>query len=161
MSQCKNMYFLHIFPQATVWSSIFQACLKKQKRMNLKAMVSDCQLFYTQNIITGRTITGLCLNMSRHKIDFVFIGLKGWEKRLIISDRAHIGKSSLDPQGTFEWMHACKNVWDVVRVDAWECMSAAFCERVCPISPSSTVFDFHQAVDGIQEQQRREQAGKK
>uniref|UniRef100_A0A674NYT6 Adenylosuccinate synthetase isozyme 2 n=1 Tax=Takifugu rubripes TaxID=31033 RepID=A0A674NYT6_TAKRU len=39
-------------------------------------------------------------------------GLKGWEQRLIISDRAHI------------------------------------------------VFDFHQAVDGIQEQQRREQAGK-
>uniref|UniRef100_A0A3P9I8Q1 Adenylosuccinate synthetase isozyme 2 n=1 Tax=Oryzias latipes TaxID=8090 RepID=A0A3P9I8Q1_ORYLA len=39
-------------------------------------------------------------------------GLKGWEKRLIISDRAHI------------------------------------------------VFDFHQAVDGVQEQQREEQAGK-
>ncbi|KAM9612856.1 adenylosuccinate synthetase isozyme 2 isoform 4-T4 [Trichechus inunguis] len=41
-----------------------------------------------------------------------FIGLEGWEKRLIISDRAHI------------------------------------------------VFDFHQAADGIQEQQRQEQAGK-
>uniref|UniRef100_A0A8C6KFN6 Adenylosuccinate synthetase n=1 Tax=Nothobranchius furzeri TaxID=105023 RepID=A0A8C6KFN6_NOTFU len=40
-------------------------------------------------------------------------GLTDWEKRLIISDRAHI------------------------------------------------VFDFHQAVDGIQEQQRQEQAGKK
>ncbi|XP_048340937.1 adenylosuccinate synthetase isozyme 2 isoform X2 [Sphaerodactylus townsendi] len=40
-------------------------------------------------------------------------GLEGWEKRLIISDRAHI------------------------------------------------VFDFHQAADGIQEQQREEQAGKK
>ncbi|XP_053238674.1 adenylosuccinate synthetase isozyme 2 isoform X2 [Podarcis raffonei] len=40
-------------------------------------------------------------------------GLEGWEKRLIISDRAHI------------------------------------------------VFDFHQAADGIQEQQRQEQAGKK
>ncbi|NXE22309.1 PURA2 synthetase, partial [Ardeotis kori] len=39
-------------------------------------------------------------------------GLEGWEKRLIISDRAHI------------------------------------------------VFDFHQAADGIQEQQREEQAGK-
>ncbi|TKS85814.1 Adenylosuccinate synthetase isozyme 2 [Collichthys lucidus] len=39
-------------------------------------------------------------------------GLKDWEKRLIISDRAHI------------------------------------------------VFDFHQAVDGVQEQQRQEQAGK-
>ncbi|MFT7805622.1 adenylosuccinate synthetase isozyme 2 [Arapaima gigas] len=39
-------------------------------------------------------------------------GLEGWEKRLIISDRAHI------------------------------------------------VFDFHQAVDGVQEQQRQEQAGK-
>uniref|UniRef100_A0AAV2KCJ7 Adenylosuccinate synthetase n=1 Tax=Knipowitschia caucasica TaxID=637954 RepID=A0AAV2KCJ7_KNICA len=39
-------------------------------------------------------------------------GLKGWEERLIISDRAHI------------------------------------------------VFDFHQAVDGVQEQQRQEQAGK-
>nr|XP_032657008.1 adenylosuccinate synthetase isozyme 2 [Chelonoidis abingdonii] len=39
-------------------------------------------------------------------------GLEGWEKRLIISDRAHI------------------------------------------------VFDFHQAADGIQEQQRQEQAGK-
>uniref|UniRef100_A0A673C6S8 Adenylosuccinate synthetase n=1 Tax=Sphaeramia orbicularis TaxID=375764 RepID=A0A673C6S8_9TELE len=31
---------------------------------------------------------------------------------------------------------------------------------VCPLSPSSTVFDFHQAVDGVQEQQRQEQAGK-
>uniref|UniRef100_A0A8C2RHU5 Adenylosuccinate synthetase n=1 Tax=Capra hircus TaxID=9925 RepID=A0A8C2RHU5_CAPHI len=40
------------------------------------------------------------------------LGLEGWEKRLIISDRAHI------------------------------------------------VFDFHQAADGIQEQQRQEQAGK-
>ncbi|XP_038846857.1 adenylosuccinate synthetase isozyme 2-like [Salvelinus namaycush] len=39
-------------------------------------------------------------------------GLVGWDKRLIISDRAHI------------------------------------------------VFDFHQAVDGVQEQQRQEQAGK-
>ncbi|XP_063047552.1 adenylosuccinate synthetase isozyme 2 [Engraulis encrasicolus] len=39
-------------------------------------------------------------------------GLQGWEKRLIISDRAHI------------------------------------------------VFDFHQAVDGVQEQQRQQQAGK-
>ncbi|KAJ0005256.1 hypothetical protein NQD34_011470, partial [Periophthalmus magnuspinnatus] len=39
-------------------------------------------------------------------------GLKGWEDRLVISDRAHI------------------------------------------------VFDFHQAVDGVQEQQRQEQAGK-
>uniref|UniRef100_A0A803XZ14 Adenylosuccinate synthetase n=1 Tax=Meleagris gallopavo TaxID=9103 RepID=A0A803XZ14_MELGA len=39
-------------------------------------------------------------------------GLEGWEKRLVISDRAHI------------------------------------------------VFDFHQAADGIQEQQRQEQAGK-
>ncbi|XP_072292896.1 adenylosuccinate synthetase isozyme 2 [Eucyclogobius newberryi] len=39
-------------------------------------------------------------------------GLKGWEERLVISDRAHI------------------------------------------------VFDFHQAVDGVQEQQRQEQAGK-
>ncbi|XP_076142353.1 adenylosuccinate synthetase isozyme 2 [Alosa pseudoharengus] len=39
-------------------------------------------------------------------------GLEGWEKRLIISDRAHI------------------------------------------------VFDFHQAVDGVQEQQRQQQAGK-
>ncbi|RXM98685.1 Adenylosuccinate synthetase isozyme 2 [Acipenser ruthenus] len=41
-----------------------------------------------------------------------FIGLEGWEKRLIISDRAHI------------------------------------------------VFDFHQAVDGVQELQRQQQAGK-
>ncbi|KAJ3609986.1 hypothetical protein NHX12_022080 [Muraenolepis orangiensis] len=40
-------------------------------------------------------------------------GLKDWDKRLIISDRAHI------------------------------------------------VFDFHQAVDGVQEQQRQEQAGRK
>ncbi|XP_064411850.1 adenylosuccinate synthetase isozyme 2 [Latimeria chalumnae] len=39
-------------------------------------------------------------------------GLEGWEKRLVISDRAHI------------------------------------------------VFDFHQAVDGVQEQQRQQQAGK-
>uniref|UniRef100_H3AR52 Adenylosuccinate synthetase n=1 Tax=Latimeria chalumnae TaxID=7897 RepID=H3AR52_LATCH len=40
-------------------------------------------------------------------------GLEGWEKRLVISDRAHI-----------------------------------------------EVFDFHQAVDGVQEQQRQQQAGK-
>lgn len=34
--------------------------------------------------------------------------------------------------------------------------------RVCPsLPPSSAVFDFHQAVDGVQEQQRQEQAGKK
>uniref|UniRef100_A0A674MRN1 Adenylosuccinate synthetase n=1 Tax=Takifugu rubripes TaxID=31033 RepID=A0A674MRN1_TAKRU len=59
-------------------------------------------------------------------------GLKGWEQRLIISDRAHIG----------EWP---------LRGDVC---------AVCPLSPSTTVFDFHQAVDGIQEQQRREQAGK-
>uniref|UniRef100_A0A665WLV9 Adenylosuccinate synthetase n=1 Tax=Echeneis naucrates TaxID=173247 RepID=A0A665WLV9_ECHNA len=59
-------------------------------------------------------------------------GLKDWEKRLIISDRAHIGKSS--------------------QLHPW-----TMCECV---SPSSTVFDFHQAVDGVQEQLRQEQAGK-
>ncbi|KAA8583609.1 hypothetical protein FQN60_014817 [Etheostoma spectabile] len=57
-------------------------------------------------------------------------GLKDWEKRLIISDRAHIAFSEV-------------------------------CESVCPLSLSSAVFDFHQAVDGVQEQQRQEQAGKK
>uniref|UniRef100_A0A4W5P2W7 Adenylosuccinate synthetase n=1 Tax=Hucho hucho TaxID=62062 RepID=A0A4W5P2W7_9TELE len=31
---------------------------------------------------------------------------------------------------------------------------------VCPSLPPPTVFDFHQAVDGVQEQQRQEQAGK-
>uniref|UniRef100_A0A3B4CTF0 Adenylosuccinate synthetase isozyme 1 n=1 Tax=Pygocentrus nattereri TaxID=42514 RepID=A0A3B4CTF0_PYGNA len=45
-------------------------------------------------------------------------GLKGWEKRLIISDRAHIAQCSL------------------------------------------LVFDFHQAVDGMQEVQRQAQEGK-
>uniref|UniRef100_A0A8C6KBB2 Adenylosuccinate synthetase n=1 Tax=Nothobranchius furzeri TaxID=105023 RepID=A0A8C6KBB2_NOTFU len=59
-------------------------------------------------------------------------GLTDWEKRLIISDRAHIGDLAF----------------------------SEVCESVCPLSPSSAVFDFHQAVDGIQEQQRQEQAGK-
>lgn len=58
----------------------------------------------------------------------------------------------------------CVAVWGNRRVDVWECVSPAFsevCESVCPLSPSSAVFDFHQAVDGVQEQQRQEQAGKK
>lgn len=59
-------------------------------------------------------------------------------------------------------------VWGNVRVDIGEraCVSVSpaffeVCESVCPLSPSSTVFDFHQAVDGVQEQQRQAQAGKK
>uniref|UniRef100_A0A8D3BWC4 Adenylosuccinate synthetase n=1 Tax=Scophthalmus maximus TaxID=52904 RepID=A0A8D3BWC4_SCOMX len=60
--------------------------------------------------------------------------LKGWEERLIISDRAHIG-----------------NVGALLSLR---------CVRVCPLSPPSAVFDFHQAVDGVQEQQRQEQAGR-
>jgi len=44
------------------------------------------------------------------------------------------------------------------------CVSPAFffevCESVYPLSSSSAVFDFHQAVDGVQEQQRQEQDGK-
>uniref|UniRef100_A0A6Q2YJF4 Adenylosuccinate synthetase n=1 Tax=Esox lucius TaxID=8010 RepID=A0A6Q2YJF4_ESOLU len=32
--------------------------------------------------------------------------------------------------------------------------------KICPSLPPPTVFDFHQAVDGVQEQQRQEQAGK-
>lgn len=93
-------------------------------------------------------------------------GLKGWDKRLIISDRAHIGKSSpgapwrLFVSGYRGRGRLC------LRVCAKKCARASaalseVCESVCPLSPSSAVFDFHQAVDGVQEQQRQEQAGKK
>uniref|UniRef100_A0A8C1YRU7 Adenylosuccinate synthetase n=1 Tax=Cyprinus carpio TaxID=7962 RepID=A0A8C1YRU7_CYPCA len=51
---------------------------------------------------------------------------KGWESRLIISDRAHIDELS----------HC--NVYTLLPL----------------------VFDFHQAVDGVQEQERQQQAGK-
>uniref|UniRef100_G3TB45 Adenylosuccinate synthetase isozyme 1 n=1 Tax=Loxodonta africana TaxID=9785 RepID=G3TB45_LOXAF len=61
-------------------------------------------------------------------------GLKDWEKRLIISDRAHLGRSAQR---------------------GWER------GRPCPRrSPGPTVFDFHQAVDGLQEVQRQAQEGK-
>lgn len=61
-------------------------------------------------------------------------------------------------------MHANMCVCVAVGENGVFCGSPAFsevCESVCPLSPSSTVFDFHQAVDGVQEQQRQEQAGKK
>lgn len=92
----------------------------------------------------------------------LFVGLKGWEQRLIISDRAHIGEWAPVPQGTRQWVNGWRKACR--RRPVWEWVSPAFlelCESVCPLFPSSTVFDFHQAVDGIQEQQRREQAGKK
>lgn len=56
--------------------------------MNAKEKVSNVQFLNaaTQN----------CAFMySRDSSVFVCVGVKGWEKRLIISDRAHIGKSSL------------------------------------------------------------------
>uniref|UniRef100_A0A8C2Y3S6 Adenylosuccinate synthetase n=1 Tax=Capra hircus TaxID=9925 RepID=A0A8C2Y3S6_CAPHI len=56
-------------------------------------------------------------------------GLKDWEKRLVISDRAHLGES---------WgLPARLRISDLLRV-----------------------FDFHQAVDGLQEVQRQAQEGK-
>lgn len=90
----------------------------------------------------------------------VLVGLKDWEKRLIISDRAHIGKSSQ----VHSWTFLCIYVWMFGACTQSVCVSLAFsevCESVCLLSPSSSVFDFHQAVDGVQEQQRQEQAGKK
>lgn len=86
--------------------------------------------------------------MTTHKYVFcvcvcVCVGLIEWEKRLVISDRAHIGK-------------LCVCV--CVRVYLCLCVTQG---GVCPLSSSSAVFDFHQAVDGVQEQQRQEQAGKK
>lgn len=92
-------------------------------------------------------------------------GLKGWEKRLIISDRAHIGKFH-QVHHLFFFFYVCVNVWMNTRkkkrnVYASSPAFSEVCESVCPLSPSSAVFDFHQAVDGVQEQQRQEQAGKK
>uniref|UniRef100_A0A8C1GA67 Adenylosuccinate synthetase n=1 Tax=Cyprinus carpio TaxID=7962 RepID=A0A8C1GA67_CYPCA len=51
-------------------------------------------------------------------------GLKGWEKRLVISDRAHIGNITINNSHL-----------------------------------SVSVFDFHQALDGLQEVQRQAQEG--
>nr|XP_054586660.1 adenylosuccinate synthase, like isoform X1 [Nothobranchius furzeri] len=65
-------------------------------------------------------------------------GLQGWEERLKISDRAHIG----------QWMMFLQP----------ECCihNRRFTHALlCPL-----VFNFHQAVDGIQEQQRQQQEGK-
>uniref|UniRef100_A0A452VL62 Adenylosuccinate synthetase n=1 Tax=Ursus maritimus TaxID=29073 RepID=A0A452VL62_URSMA len=58
-------------------------------------------------------------------------GLKDWEKRLVISDRAHLG-NPITPCLSLAWGH----------------------------SPGRAVFDFHQAVDGLQEVQRQAQEGK-
>ncbi|XP_040830922.1 adenylosuccinate synthetase isozyme 1 isoform X1 [Ochotona curzoniae] len=62
-------------------------------------------------------------------------GLKDWERRLIISDRAHLG--NLSPANP---------------------LSSASLPALVPRLP--TVFDFHQAVDGLQEVQRQAQEGK-
>ncbi|XP_021535394.1 adenylosuccinate synthetase isozyme 1 isoform X1 [Neomonachus schauinslandi] len=65
-------------------------------------------------------------------------GLKDWEKRLVISDRAHLGKHTRAGP-----------------VPITLCLSLAWGH-----SPGRAVFDFHQAVDGLQEVQRQAQEGK-
>uniref|UniRef100_A0A3Q2KNI6 Adenylosuccinate synthetase isozyme 2 n=5 Tax=Equus TaxID=9789 RepID=A0A3Q2KNI6_HORSE len=69
-------------------------------------------------------------------------GLEGWEKRLIISDRAHIA----------QWLSKLLNYF---RLQKPKKLVMQRGQRTRVI-----VFDFHQAADGIQEQQRQEQAGK-
>lgn len=63
-------------------------------------------------------------------------GLQGWEERLKISDRAHIGE----------------RLYFICYVVSCPADRLLF---------PSVVFNFHQAVDGIQEQQRQQQEGKK
>lgn len=67
-------------------------------------------------------------------------GLQGWEERLKISDRAHIGEQE---HFTKKYILNLKGHFHLF--------------IICP----HPVFNFHQAVDGIQEQQRQQQEGKK
>lgn len=63
----------------------------------------------------------VCLNPNRSLVPIVcwpvFVGLKGWEQRLIISDRAHIGEWPLGGRRgggrVNEWMAGCyrRKVW--------------------------------------------------
>lgn len=76
------------------------------------------------------------------------VGLKDWEKRLIISDRAHIGESSQVRPGTLflcvnVWMDACKNVCVCGEVcepcflwGVWECVSPLSLLRSVWLPPS-------------------------
>ncbi|KAF2978457.1 hypothetical protein EK904_004417, partial [Melospiza melodia maxima] len=75
--------------------------------------------------------------------------LEGWEKRLIISDRAHIGCIFI--------FHIGKQSWSEEIIAVIICFTQIFNLSYFIF----LVFDFHQAADGIQEQQRQEQAGKK
>uniref|UniRef100_A0A8C2V305 Adenylosuccinate synthetase isozyme 1 n=1 Tax=Chinchilla lanigera TaxID=34839 RepID=A0A8C2V305_CHILA len=73
-------------------------------------------------------------------------GLKDWEKRLIISDRAHLGDSPPCPSPFPK---------------SWYLHRPLPLLLSCSLAPHGpAVFDFHQAVDGLQEVQRQVQEGK-
>ncbi|KAK7805904.1 hypothetical protein U0070_009118 [Myodes glareolus] len=102
-------------------------------------------------------------------------GLKDWEKRLIISDRAHLGKV---PMGLWEWPFLAPSTqssgdpggptWSHMLLSLLflrglkKMKSLTHCPLSSPIHTpaAATVFDFHQAVDGLQEVQRQAQEGK-
>ncbi|NXQ46759.1 PURA1 synthetase, partial [Catharus fuscescens] len=90
-------YDFHLFPSGII---------------NPKAISFIVLIFYERNYV--QTVQEMSVSSTQLKPYFLHLltGLKDWEKRLIISDRAHI------------------------------------------------VFDFHQAVDGLQEVQRQAQEGK-
>lgn len=77
-------------------------------------------------------------------------GLQGWEKRLKISDRAHIGKT---------WLFVLQ-IFSLVSCNSMN-LCFFFLNYYYFLHYLLLVFNFHQAVDGIQEQQRQLQAGKK
>ncbi|KAK2506445.1 hypothetical protein MC885_011449 [Smutsia gigantea] len=83
-----------------------------------------------------------------------FIGLKGWEKRLVISDRAHLGVQAMSLQGAFS-----KGFKAVMHAQGGP---ITLCLSLLPPAALTwpAVFDFHQAVDGLQEVQRQVQEGK-
>uniref|UniRef100_A0A1D5QGR2 Adenylosuccinate synthetase isozyme 1 n=2 Tax=Macaca TaxID=9539 RepID=A0A1D5QGR2_MACMU len=83
-------------------------------------------------------------------------GLKDWEKRLIISDRAHLGTFPTGVQGTAPpaptiASRPCSSTATKIRE-----VPKAFLFHMAPLA----LFDFHQAVDGLQEVQRQAQEGK-
>lgn len=144
-------WFMSIFSlfQATGWSYTCQVCSMRLRRTCRKAKVSLSIWVLNANSLTY-TFKRPQTEKTPNQLGFngilpvcSVVGLQGWEERLKISDRAHIGC------WTFHFFfNKSKVKWN------WTTPSDK-------IFFPPLVFNFHQAVDGIQEQQRQQQEGKK
>lgn len=89
----------HFSYQGTEWWSTFQACSKRQRRTSRKAKVRGRLWLQSHRYLTSCFVCRWlrCWRSQQENIPWVFgfaAGLQGWEERLKISERAHIGESS-------------------------------------------------------------------